>query len=88
MIRLIDFGAVDVGSGECERVTLCLGYLRGLAFHGGLVVAGLSQRSRAAESLAIDFASLGVLTYEIRRSITIGEANTLGVDPLCSRASK
>ena len=121
------FGSVDVASGQFQPVTFCPGYLRGLAFHRGFAVAGLSKprRDLAFSGLAlerhlserdaeprcgivvIDLATgdlvhwlyiegdigelydvvvfpnvirpmaLGLVTDEIRRSITIGEVDTL-----------
>jgi uncharacterized protein (TIGR03032 family) len=121
------FGCVDIVSGQFQRATFCPGYLRGLAFHRGFAVAGLSKprqdlafsglslerhlSERDADPrcgiVVIDLATgdlvhwlyiegdiselydvvvfqniirpmaLGVLTDEIRRSITIGEADSL-----------
>jgi uncharacterized protein (TIGR03032 family) len=49
-------GTVDVVSGAFERVTFCPGYLRGLAFHKGFAVAGMSKprRDQAFSGLALD----------------------------------
>jgi uncharacterized protein (TIGR03032 family) len=38
-----DFGYVDLDRGVFEPVTFCPGYLRGLAFHGQMAIAGLSK---------------------------------------------
>jgi len=38
-----DFGFVEPASGRFESVAFCPGYLRGLWFHGGFAIVGLSQ---------------------------------------------
>jgi uncharacterized protein (TIGR03032 family) len=42
-----DFGYVDLGSGRFEPVTFCPGYARGLAFHAGHAVVGVSRPREA-----------------------------------------
>ncbi len=50
------FGFVDPATGAFERMTFCPGYLRGLAFHKGFAVAGMSKprRDQAFSGLALD----------------------------------
>jgi len=50
-----DFGRVDLGSGRFEPVAFCPGYLRGLAFRGGMALVGLSKpRDRTFQGLPLD----------------------------------
>jgi uncharacterized protein (TIGR03032 family) len=37
------FGALDPRNGAFEEIAFCPGYLRGLAFHGGCAIVGVSQ---------------------------------------------
>jgi uncharacterized protein (TIGR03032 family) len=119
--------ALDVARGSVERVTFCPGFLRGLVFHDGFALAGLSKprRDAAFSGLPLERAfkdrdveprcgiavidlrsgdlvhalsiegdigeiydvvvlpgvvrpmALGVLTDEICRAVTVGEAQTL-----------
>lgn len=50
------FGSIDPTSGAFERISFCPGFLRGLAFHHGFAVAGLSKprRDQAFSGLALD----------------------------------
>jgi len=38
-----EFGTVDLADGRFEPVCFCPGYLRGLAFHGGFAMVGMSK---------------------------------------------
>jgi len=51
-----EFGYVDLERGAFEPVAFCPGYLRGLAFHGGFAIAGLSgpRHNRTFSGLALD----------------------------------
>jgi uncharacterized protein (TIGR03032 family) len=50
------FGEIDRTSGTFDKVAFCPGYLRGLAFHKGFAVAGMSKprRDMAFSGLALD----------------------------------
>lgn len=50
-----DFGRADLGSGRFEPIAFCPGYLRGLAFRGGMALVGLSKpRDRTFQGLPLD----------------------------------
>ncbi len=50
-----DFGRVDLASGRFEPLAFCPGYLRGLAFRGGLALVGLSKpRDKTFRGLPLD----------------------------------
>jgi uncharacterized protein (TIGR03032 family) len=51
-----EFGWVDRDSGRFEAIAFCPGFIRGLAFHGGYAIVGLSKprRERAFSGLALD----------------------------------
>jgi uncharacterized protein (TIGR03032 family) len=48
-------GTVDLSRGAFEPIVFCPGYLRGLAFHGGYAIVGLSKpRDRTFTGLTLD----------------------------------
>ncbi|HUB25742.1 MAG TPA: TIGR03032 family protein, partial [Tepidisphaeraceae bacterium] len=48
-------GTIDLSRGAFEPLVFCPGYLRGLAFHGGYAIAGLSKpRDRTFTGLTLD----------------------------------
>jgi hypothetical protein len=50
-----EFGYVDVESGKFEAVTFCPGYARGMSFHNGFAIVGLSRpRDGSFSGLALD----------------------------------
>ncbi len=50
-----DFGRVDLAAGRFEPLALCPGYLRGLAFRGGMALVGLSKpRDKTFRGLPLD----------------------------------
>lgn len=55
-----EFGFVDPASGRFESIAFCPGYLRGLCFHGGFAIVGLSQPrvSKTFAGLPLDEALL------------------------------
>jgi uncharacterized protein (TIGR03032 family) len=55
-----EFGFVDPASGRFESIAFCPGYLRGLCFHGGFAIVGLSQprESKTFAGLPLDEALL------------------------------
>lgn len=56
-----EFGRVDLARGQFEPIAFCPGYLRGLAFHGGYALVGLSlpRGSRTFAGLPLDAALAG-----------------------------
>jgi uncharacterized protein (TIGR03032 family) len=66
-----EFGYVDVESGKFEAVTFCPGYARGMSFHNGFAIVGLSRpRDGSFSGLALD-ANLAERDAEARSGLIV-----------------